>query len=305
MFPYRVPKAQKSKFSKNEKRKQTNKQTKHPQGFTQTLNVPNFRQDLTNHAFLRVPRKFSVHLGSRTSSPGSKNQNFQKMKKTLPGIHPSYKCSTFQWFRPFTLPESAPKVSSSFRVQDWAPKVQNKKYSKNKKKKKNTSGIHPSSKCAKSQTNLSIYGFPSVPRKFSVHLGSRASSPGPKNQNFQKMKKTLPGIHPSYKCSTFQWFRPFTLPESAPKVSSSFRVQDWAPKVQNKKYSKNKKKKKNTSGIHPSSKCAKSQTNLSIYGFPSAPRKFSAHLRSRTGSPGPKNQNFQKIEKYPRDSPKL
>ena len=153
---------------------------KHSQAFTQAINVARF-SDLDHLPFPRAPRRFPVHLGSRTEPPRSKIKNIQKMKK----------------------------------------------------KKKNTSGIHPSSKCAKSQTNLSIYGFPSVPRKFSVHLGSRASSPGPKNQNFQKMKKTLPGIHPSYKCSTFQWFRPFTLPESAPKVSSSFRVQDWAPKVQN------------------------------------------------------------------------
>ena len=43
--PFRVqdrgPRAQKTKFPKNEKKKQ---KQKHPQGFTQAISVPNFRQ---------------------------------------------------------------------------------------------------------------------------------------------------------------------------------------------------------------------------------------------------------------------
>ena len=174
-----------------------------------------------------------------------------------------------------------------------------------KKKKKNTSGIHPSSKCAKSQTNLSIYGFPSVPRKFSVHLGSRASSPGPKNQNFQKMKKHYQAFTQAINVARFSDLDHLPFPRTPRRFPVHLGSRTGPPRSKIKNIQKMKKKKKNTSGIHPSSKCAKSQTNLSIYGFPSAPRKFSAHLRSRTGSPGPKNQNFQKIEKYPRDSPKL
>ena len=109
---------------------------KHSQAFTQAINVACF-SDLDHLPFPRAPRRFPVHLGSRTGPPRSKIKNIQKMKK----------------------------------------------------KKKNTTRIHPSSKCAKSQTNLSSYGFPSAPRKFLVHLGPRTGSPGPKNQNFQKMEK--------------------------------------------------------------------------------------------------------------------
>ena len=52
--------------------------------------------------------------------------------------------------------------------------------------------------------NLIIYAFPRAPKRFSVHLGSRTGSPRPKNQNFQKMKQTFPGIPPSYKFAKFQ-----------------------------------------------------------------------------------------------------
>ena len=62
----------------------------------------------------------------------------------------------------------------------------------------------------------------------------------PKNQNFQKMKKTHPGIPPSYKYAKFQ-------------------------------------------------------TDLTIYAFSWVPQRFLVHLGSRTGSPGPKNQHFEKI----------
>ena len=34
--------------------------------------------------------------------------------------------------------------------------------------------------------------------------GPKTESPGPKNQDFQKMKKRPPGIHPCYKCARFQ-----------------------------------------------------------------------------------------------------
>ena len=97
---------------------------------------------MTIYAFPRAPLMFSIHFGSRTKSPGPKNQNFQKIKKLL--------------------------------------------------------GIHPYFKCAKFQTDLTIYGFPRALRMFSVNLGS----PGPKNKNFQKMKNTAPGILP--KCGKFQ-----------------------------------------------------------------------------------------------------
>ena len=101
---------------------------------------------MTNYAFPRAPRRFLVHLGSKTESPEPKNQNFEKKP----------------------------------------------------------SGIHPSFRRAKFQTDMTIYGFPRPPRRFPVHLGSRTRSPGSKNQNFQKMKKKLSEIHQSFKCAKFQ-----------------------------------------------------------------------------------------------------
>ena len=76
------------KISKNEK--------KHPQGFTQALGVPNFRQISLLIPFLERSKCFSVHLVSKTESPESKNQNFHRMKKMPPEIDPSYTYAKFQ-----------------------------------------------------------------------------------------------------------------------------------------------------------------------------------------------------------------
>ena len=51
---------------------------------------------MTIYVFPRAPWRLLVHLGSRAGSPGSPNQNFQKMNKVSSGIHPNYKCAKFQ-----------------------------------------------------------------------------------------------------------------------------------------------------------------------------------------------------------------
>ena len=74
-----------------------------------------------------------------------------------------------------------------------------------------------------------------------IHSGSRTTSPGPRNQNFQKMKKRLPGIHPSSVCAKFQTFDYLCLPWNTLKVFVPFRVQNWAVPAQNVKFSKTEK----------------------------------------------------------------
>ena len=64
-------------------------------------------------------------------------------------------------------------------------------------------GIHPRTECAKFQPNRTIFEVSSAPQSFSLVL-AKNSSPGLKNQNFWKMKKTPPDIHPRNKCAKFQ-----------------------------------------------------------------------------------------------------
>ena len=63
--------------------------------------------------------------------------------------------------------------------------------------------IHPRNKCAKFQPNRTIFEVSRLPQSFNLVL-AKNSSPGPKNQNFRKMKKTPPDIHPRNKCAKFQ-----------------------------------------------------------------------------------------------------
>ena len=166
--------------------------------------------------------------------------------------------------------------------------------------------IHTSHKCDKFQTYQTIYAFPRVPQRFSVHLGFRTTrSPRPKNQNFQKRKKKAPQrFRPSYKCAKFQ---KVLAVQGFPRVHRKILVHLGSkigfPGPRNQNF----QKMKTPTGIHASYKCATFQTDLTIYAFPRVPQKFLVHLGSRTGSPGPRNQNFQKMRKknHPRDSLKL
>ena len=68
--------------------------------------------------------------------------------------------------------------------------------------KEKPSDIHPRNKCAKFQSNPTIFGLCRLPQRFWPILGKNGSR-GPKNENFQKMKKN-PGIHPKNNCTKFQ-----------------------------------------------------------------------------------------------------
>ena len=78
--------------------------------------------------------------------------------------------------------------------------------------------IYPSYKCTKFQTNLTIYAFPRAPQRFTVHLASRTESPGPKNQNFQKMKKHHQGFTQAISVPNFRQIWPFMPSLGRPKA---------------------------------------------------------------------------------------
>ena len=84
-----------------------------------------------------------------------------------------------------------------------------------------------------------------------------------------------------------QWNWYLNGPHFGPKMP-----QIW-PKNQNFQ-----KTEKTPQGIHLSYTCPKFQTYLTIYPFPRAPRRFSVHLVSRTGSPGPKIRIFKNWKKH-------
>ena len=67
---------------------------KHPQVFIWTLSVPNFNLKWQILGSQSCPKVFWF-FGFKT--PG--NENFEKMKKTPPGIYWSYKCAKFQTYR--------------------------------------------------------------------------------------------------------------------------------------------------------------------------------------------------------------
>ena len=97
----------KIKILKNEK--------KHPQGFTQGASVQNFSKI---EPFLKspaCPKVFRLVLGLKLVTTPLKNQNFEKMKKTPPGIHPRSKCAKFQPNRTIFEVSSLPQ---SFEVTD-------------------------------------------------------------------------------------------------------------------------------------------------------------------------------------------
>ena len=87
------------------------KHKKIPHGFSQTLSVPNFRQIWTFMPSLEWPRRFLVHLRSRYESPGPKNLNFQKKRKTHPqGFTQSISVSNFKQIWPFLPSLEYPKT---------------------------------------------------------------------------------------------------------------------------------------------------------------------------------------------------
>ena len=108
-----------------------------------------------------------------------------------------------------SLKKSIVKISN--KQHRNLPKLQKMQYENFQKMKATPQGIHPSHKCDKFQTHQTIYAFPRVPQRFSVHLGFRMTrSPRPKNQNFQKRKKRHPkGFAQAISVPNFRKFWPF------------------------------------------------------------------------------------------------
>lgn len=123
------------------------------------------------------------------------------------------------------------------------------------KTERNTLGIYPTYTCAKFQTDLTICAFPRAPQMFLVHLGSSTGSSEPKSQNFQKMKKIPPVIHPSYVCQNQKDLIICTFLRVPRRILVYFGSRIGCPGCK-LKISKNEK----TPGIYPSYKCAKFQT---------------------------------------------
>jgi len=59
--------------------------------------------------------------------------------------------------------------------------------------KKTLPGIYPRNKCTKFQKNPTIFGLSTLPQRFWPKFGLKCS-PGPQNENFEKIKKK----HPRY-----------------------------------------------------------------------------------------------------------
>ena len=110
----------------------------------------------------------------------------------------------------------------------------------------------------------------------------------------KKTKRTPQRIRPSYKCAKFQ---KVLAVQGFPRVHRNILVHLGSkigfPGPQNQNF----QKMKTPTGIHSSYRCATFQTDLTINTFPRVPQKFLVHLGSRTGSLGPRHQNFQKMRK--------
>ena len=94
----------------------------------------------------------------------------------------------FSQIRPFLKsPDCQPRFGEKL-----VPRPQKSKFSKSEK---TPLDIHPRNKCIKFQQNPTIFEVSRLPQSFSLVL-AKNSSPGPKNQNFQKMKKNTPRYSP-------------------------------------------------------------------------------------------------------------
>ena len=138
---------------------------KHPQVITQETSIPNFRTS-DNFWDLQAAPKFSVILGPRPS-PGPKNQNFQKMKKTPPGIYPRNKFTKFQHnptiFESSRLPRSFRSILGPI-LSYWAQKT---KFSKNEK---NTPRYLPKEQVYQISANSdNLWAFYAAPKFLGTH----------------------------------------------------------------------------------------------------------------------------------------
>ena len=128
-------------------------------------------------------------------------------------------------------------------------------------------------------------------RKAEKHkILAKNGSPGPKNQNFRKMKKktqvfaqrpSVPNFRKIQQCLASlglpEGFRSIFGPKMGPR----------GPKI--KIFEKDIK---SPSGICQKNKCTKFQEHPTMFGLSRLPRRFSVHFWAKNASPGPKNQNF-------------
>ena len=125
---------------------------------------------------------------------------FKKIKQTPSDIHLRNKCTKFQPNQTIFEGSSMPQSFSLVLTKNSSPGPKNENF---QKMKKTPPGIYPRNKCTKFQPNRTIFEACSLPQSFSLVL-AKNSSPGPKNENFQKMNKALPVIYQRNKCTKFQ-----------------------------------------------------------------------------------------------------
>ena len=145
--------------------------------------------------------------------------------------------------------------------------------------KKTPQDIHPRNKCAKFQLNRTIFEASRLLLSFSLVLAKNLS-PGPKNQNFWKMKKIPPDIHPRTKCAKFQpnptIFEVSRLPQSFSAKISLFWLKKLVPRPQKSKFLKNEK---NTPRYSPKEQvCEISAKSDNFWSLQRAPKFWDIHL---------------------------
>ena len=138
------------------------------------------------------------------------------------------------------------------------------------------SGIHLRNKCIKFHQNPIVFGLPKLPWSFSVILGL-GPSPGPKNQNFQKVRNVLPGFHPRNKCAKFQPNRTIFEVSRLPQSFSLVLRKNSSPGPKNQNFWKMKK---TPPDIHPRNKCTKFQPNWTIFKVSRLPQSFRTDIHT-------------------------
>ena len=126
-----------------------------------------------------------------------KKKILKKWKNHPPDIYPRNKCAKFHKNRTIFEISRLPQSFTSVLGQKGSQGPKNEDF---EKMKKTSPDIHIRNKCAKFQKNQSIFEVYGLPQSFSLVLGQKGSQ-GPKNENFEKMKKPPPDIHPRNKCA--------------------------------------------------------------------------------------------------------
>ena len=125
-----------------------------------------------------------------------------KIKKPAPDIHPRNK--DFSQIQPFLISPGYPKDLASF----WQKLVPRLQKSKLLMMKKPPLDIHPRNKCARFQSNPTIFEVSRLPQRFNLVL-AKTRHQAPKIKIFEKRKK-LPRIFTQGKSlQNFSQIQPF------------------------------------------------------------------------------------------------